>query len=462
VIESVYLDWAIGLAVVFFLGGVAVSGLNEGLNWISRVRAKFLWAYLYDLFAKGDDQRALPGGLLGVAKLWGSTLFSAVSRRDKRPYVVANPARPAADAAGRRLGELARALDPILSKQLVGKRTAVAHVPPASLAQALIEVFADLGRTALRDTVSVIVDDDAGEPEVAEAVEALKRQLALDGDLAAAVTVFRQDRSKAAAVAVADLLHPQGPDAQLRTAWSERDTDKIVAAIAVAHPVVSERARIEHALAELEQSSPVTRTLKRLWAATDGKVDEFRTDLERYLDADLRRLSGYYRRSIRSLMITLALLLAVLGGIDAVALSQSIWRNPEARAALLQRADQLADTPADAADAMVLQTLRERCRADQPVPDEGTPFDTKEKADADFAERRDCVADSIDELTGANALENALWSDPAGWAREWTSRPAGHALGTLLAALALMLGAPFWFDVIRRLTGLRKTESGKT
>ena len=175
-IESVYLDWAIGLAVVFFLGGVVVSGLNEGLNWITRVRAKFLWAFLYDLFDKDGGDGALPGGLLGVAKLWGSTLSGAVRQRDKRPYVDADPARTAPDAAQQRLDEW-RARSMILSKQLVGKRTAVAHVPPASLAQALIEVFADLGRSGLRDTVSVLLDEEAGEPEVTKAVQALKRAI---------------------------------------------------------------------------------------------------------------------------------------------------------------------------------------------------------------------------------------------------------------------------------------------
>lgn len=31
-----------------------------------------------------------------------------------------------------------------------------------------------------------------------------------------------------------------------------------------------------------------------------------------------------------------------------------------------------------------------------------------------------------------------------------------HGIGILLGAVALFMGAPFWFDVIKRLTGLRK------
>ena len=37
---------------MFFLCALAVSGVNEGINWFTRVRAKFLWAYLYELFER--------------------------------------------------------------------------------------------------------------------------------------------------------------------------------------------------------------------------------------------------------------------------------------------------------------------------------------------------------------------------------------------------------------------------
>lgn len=79
VIDSVYLDWAIGLAVVFFLGGALVSGLNEGR--------------------------------LGVLRLWGTSLarrvpgirkigwIAELDTRDKRPLI---PDRVTADKRAER------------------------------------------------------------------------------------------------------------------------------------------------------------------------------------------------------------------------------------------------------------------------------------------------------------------------------------------------------------------------
>src|SRR5262249_48661120 len=47
--DSDYIDLAIGLAVVFLLASLVVSGLNEACAWLFRRRAKFLWAWLYNL-----------------------------------------------------------------------------------------------------------------------------------------------------------------------------------------------------------------------------------------------------------------------------------------------------------------------------------------------------------------------------------------------------------------------------
>ena len=89
-IQSDHLDWAIAMAVVFFLGGLVVSGLNEGMNWATRVRSKFLWAYLHDLLSDRSVQ-ALPNGAkgcysCGAAAITTDVLQPAVrSRRPRSP-----------------------------------------------------------------------------------------------------------------------------------------------------------------------------------------------------------------------------------------------------------------------------------------------------------------------------------------------------------------------------------------
>jgi hypothetical protein len=55
-----------------------------------------------------------------------------------------------------------------------------------------------------------------------------------------------------------------------------------------------------------------------------------------------------------------------------------------------------------------------------------------------------------------------VWVDAGGWTDDWSNGFVGHAAGVLLTALALTLGAPFWFDLIKRLTGVRKGLVGDT
>jgi hypothetical protein len=75
VIDSDYFESAVALAVVFFLCALIVSGVNEGISWLTRVRAKYLWAYLHDLFdARAADAPPGADGAGGITRLWTSKM----------------------------------------------------------------------------------------------------------------------------------------------------------------------------------------------------------------------------------------------------------------------------------------------------------------------------------------------------------------------------------------------------
>jgi hypothetical protein len=497
VLHSDYLDLAVGLAVVFFLAGMLVSGLNEGISWMTRVRSKFLWAYLYDLFDKRSD-RALPRGRLGIIKLWGG-------RNDRRPEAGGSMITvPTGNVdAGEWLKRVAYALDPIDVPQLMSRSnktfTAIKSVPPASLAQAFLEVFADVGRQEITRPIRTVLDHSATPEELKGSIDLLTRLLDVESaDLQSAVAAFRskldevgdehnadldQRRRDAADELTALAPQPAGHiDQQLRdawraaaVAWPEGPTDDqlrvAVDATTRLYPDGFARLRIETAIAKMDPMSPLAPTMKRLWEAAAGQIDAFRGNVESYLDGELKRLSGYYRRSIRVVMFSLAFLVAVLGGIDAISVGRNLWRNPEDRAALVSLADQVSSNGVgnDVADAVPdagstvegLALIQKRC-ADAHPPDEAT-INNPEEAAAAYAKVRNCVGDALDHLTGVGVIDHALWMDPGAWWHDWANwRFWLHALGILATALALMLGAPFWFDIIKRASGLRKGLTGDT
>ncbi len=487
--HSPYLDLITGLAVIFFLCSLAVSGLNEGLNWLTRVRAKFLWAYLHDLF---DPKRgkALPRGFGAIANLWGA-------RNDKRPSSGGEPGLPAAGfvEASSWLSRLAYALDPIDAPQLLNSSkssksrnlTSIKNIPAPSLAHALVEVFSDVGRQEIESALSTILEPTADPTAVTTAIDRTARGVdaAASTPVSAAFTAFRNalvnaggtaERQTAAdGLADALLTSPNVQDTPGFTeAWraaaldwpsppSAQHVKDAGDALLHAFPNGFTRQRIENALTRLGPNSPLYPTLRRLWEAAIGDVDRFRQGIESYFDGEMQRLSGYYRRSIRIVVFGLAVLVAAAGAVDTFSITRSLWRNPGDRAVLLQQADQLAGSGAAASDPAnpgALEGIQEACK--NAHPSDTSTISSPDEAAAAYAKVRTCVSDALDHLTGLGVIDHAVWVDAGGWSDEWSNGFVGHAAGVLLTALALTLGAPFWFDLIKRLTGVRKGLVGDT
>ena len=497
-IKSEYFDLAIGLAVVFFLAGMVVSGLNEGLNWVFRVRAKFLWAYLYELFNGDRANRALPRGGWGITKLWLRGAGDDTGN-DKRPESGVSPAAVSCQDidTGEWLQRLANSLDPIDAPQLTKKDdkavTSIKNIPASSLAQSLVEILADVGRGELTRSLCAIMAQRTTEADVAGKITKLAEHLDPSRALALALQTFRKallesgsnssphgdvprdaaakalTSSIAAIVNVADdtslgtalhdaaLTWPAGPnDAQARP---------VIDALSRLFQTDFPRLRIESAIGKLDPNSPIAPTIKRLWEASSRQIDGFRTGIEQYFDGEFLRLSGYFKRSIRLVTFAIGLCVAVLGSIDAISVGQNLWQNPDARQSLRQLADEItteASVPTDpivapaedvASTHGALERIQDECEKAHPV-DDATITSPKDAAEA-YGKVRTCVSGAIDELTAAGVLNDAIWADRHGWAKAWSDHPVLHPLGLLMTTLALMLGAPFWFDLIKRATGLR-------
>ena len=134
--------------------------------------------------------------------------------------------------------------------------------------------------------------------------------------------VLDEQRRNAADELTALAPKPAGhTDQQLRDAWraaavawpegtNDDQLRAVVDATTRVYPDGFARLRIETALTKLDPESPLAPTLKRLWETASGQIDAFRGNVESYLEGELKRLSGYYRRSIRIVMLSLAFLVA--------------------------------------------------------------------------------------------------------------------------------------------------------
>ena len=116
----------------------------------------------------------------------------------------------------------------------------------------------------------------------------------------------------------------------------------------------------------------------------------------------MKRLSGYYRRSIRLVLVVLAIVVTLVANIDALAVTEGLWRNPDGRSALIAQADALAAgepiEAGDAVEAATLARLQQECRDLAPVA--GSPDPDPADVAAGIQRVRPCVDDALSELSG--------------------------------------------------------------
>ena len=146
-----------------------------------------------------------------------------------------------------------------------------------------------------------------------------------------------------------------------------------------------------------------------------GDLEKFRSNLERWFDDAMGRVSGFYKRKVQVAVLVYAILLTVALNVDSVAFARRLWTDDLVRSAAVAAAERQQQRP----DAGAPQLLEEVQELNLPIG-----------------------------WSGADPLRAAP-SGPAGWLLK--------LIGLAITVLALSLGAPFWFDLLSRVARLRST-----
>ena len=187
------------------------------------------------------------------------------------------------------------------------------------------------------------------------------------------------------------------------------------------------------------------RSLSALWERAAADPQRFLTEVAGWYDAQMERVSGWYKRWTKRWLIVVGLLIAVLLGVDAVRVAAALYTGETLRDTVSAAAaepglcgdpaagtDQsVTDGPAARTAICVQDTLRGLGAAGLPL---GWPGG--------------CPAD----VTACVRPELTAPTTPVTTA-DWLLK----LLGLALTAGAAAFGAPFWFDAISRLSSLRST-----
>ncbi len=167
-------------------------------------------------------------------------------------------------------------------------------------------------------------------------------------------------------------------------------------------------------------------------------LEQVRIRLERWYDAQMERVSGWYKQESKRMLLWIAALVVLLLNVDTISITQTLWRDPSARRAVAAAADQqvaagTTSPTAEGEDTAIDEAL-DRARS---LP---LPIGWHLADDCGPSGDRPCgLADSV----RAGLRDAGVWGSLlklVGWA---------------LTLGALTFGAPFWFDLLNRFGSLR-------
>jgi hypothetical protein len=178
-------------------------------------------------------------------------------------------------------------------------------------------------------------------------------------------------------------------------------------------------AQVENASERLKASlaaipnKRLSEAMLALYRSADEDVEGFKHAAEQWFDDSMERVSGWYRRKVQLLLAIFAVLVVGVLNADTLTTAKVLWRDDATRASVVARAE-AATTDKD--------------KINEAIKDLDVPLGWE----FSFGD-------------GSTQAPNDLLA--------WVAK----VIGLLLTVGAVMLGAPFWFDLLSKVTRVRGT-----
>ena len=176
---------------------------------------------------------------------------------------------------------------------------------------------------------------------------------------------------------------------------------------------------LKAALDRAQLPPEVNTAMTALIDSVDTGIDQLRNNLQTWFDGSMERVSGWYKRRLQTISLVIATLLAFGFNADSIEIGQTLWQDPLLRT-------QIANEAAVAVEACGDKERPEECSF----------------------------------LLNTQKISAQLKRLPVGWwdaEQEDTEKGSWvtKIIGLFITALAVSLGAPFWFDLLDKLNSIR-------
>jgi hypothetical protein len=236
---------------------------------------------------------------------------------------------------------------------------------------------------------------------------------------------------------------------------------------------------------ELKNSAPkilgpeTAKYVLSLWEDCEGKVDAFKLQLEGWFDRTMEQATEWYKRKIQLLLLILGFILAWVFNADTIAIVKKLSTDKDARGQMVQLAaafvekNNITDTSFSAAakdstneqrKKQLASLLAVKNELETDIQNAGSLLGAGGSFLPDTLNMWDAKAllaidtDLLPEADKIVKLENGNWQCVYGSFSKicYFVRVGGkHMWGFLITAIAISLGAPFWFDLLNKIMQLR-------
>jgi hypothetical protein len=229
--------------------------------------------------------------------------------------------------------------------------------------------------------------------------------------------------------------------------------------------------QIMYGLEKLKEVEGVAETytlLRSFLEDANNDLDKFRAKIELWYDDTMERASGWYKRQSQWNIFVIGFSIAVCFNVNTIEIVTKLEKDPKLREQLVVQADVFVKAHPNLSDDItrskaLLAEMSENTQKNQPRqnPDAAISAADSLKRSIAFYEALKIQQDSL--VIAANTLVKGDIQKANGiLAIGWKSSKIGDfgdflmaLLGWLLTALAISLGAPFWFDLLSKFIQLR-------
>lgn len=178
---------------------------------------------------------------------------------------------------------------------------------------------------------------------------------------------------------------------------------------------------------------------------TKGEVKSFLGEIENWYSEYMQRVNHAYRRKLKFPLFIIGAAIALIFNIDAIRITSELWNDSHLRGNIAAMAVQYSDTTKTSNPDSLNEHFFEDIKAELQLPIGWDHFET------DFCHYK------IKTLKTINVITKEKTSSRVSSGITWIIFIILKLIGFLLTGLIASFGAPFWYDALQKIVGLKKT-----